>query len=994
MTNYSQSQNVVARHYELEQMITAITQQRITVLYGKSGQGKTILAQSAREAMHEQFPDGILWTTLGPHDNMLQIYQDVIMQYKNTAHIPHSENIAYGEMFRCIRDKQILLICDDVRTNTDAQYILTALPNTCHILFLTCNQQLLPNEKSIELGLMSRNESRELLIQSSGRTDIKDTEWDLIAEHLGYFPLALKMAGALLTNNSWKNIAHIIENAPCTPIEPWQQKIFAVMRAAISVMEPELRQRYAELVIFPEGVAISAIGIARLWQMTGNMTAEQSNEALRLFRANYLIETDGTLHKAQQDYLHTITTEEQRQVLHRKLAASYGDPDCWAALPEEADQYGWKWLAWHVLQAKEEAQLRNLLLNATYCQLKIANAGCRALIADMNLIAEDQVIQQLKLALQIGQGVLEKYPEELQNQIYGRNRELKQCMHTWQERKPPYMSIQFQSLPIVTENVLKIFEEYIDDNVSCAFSPDGHHILGPSWDDALRVWELQTGRTIQILDGHEVKVNCCAYSPNGRYALSGSWDQTLRVWNLQTGQTIQVLKGHTEGIVSCAFSPDGKYALSGSWDTTLRVWDTENWQTAQILNGHTGGIHACAYSPNGKHALSASEDKTLRVWDLASGKTIQVLKGHTEGVHCCAYHPDGRSALSGSGDNTLRVWDLQTGQMIQVLEGHTEGVTTCAYSLDGKYVLSASDDGTLRVWDLQNRQIERIVAGHTGAIDACAYSPDGHHIVSVSRDVREWNCESGKMTRILGEDASANSSCAYSPDGKYILIASYKGILRIRERKSGQVIKILEGHTGSVYACAYSPDGKYALSASGDTTLRVWNTESGQTVQIFNGHTRGIHACAYSPDGKYTLSGSPDGRLRVWETESWQTAQILEGHTRGIHACTYSPDGKYALSASEDKTLRVWDLASGKTMRILEGHTRGIYACAYSPDGKHALSGSADGTLQVWETQTGQPLAVWHYGSQIRCCAFSHDGTQIICGGDMGVVQFLKLEGI
>ena len=46
-------------------------------------------------------------------------------------------------------------------------------------------------------------------------------------------------------------------------------------------------------------------------------------------------------------------------------------------------------------------------------------------------------------------------------------------------------------------------------------------------------------------------------------------DHTLRLWDLESGQTLQTLKGGYSNSVSA----DGRHALSGSYDNTPRLWD-------------------------------------------------------------------------------------------------------------------------------------------------------------------------------------------------------------------------------------------------------------------------------------------------------------------------------------------------------------------------------------------------------------------------------------
>src|SRR5262245_57660555 len=45
--------------------------------------------------------------------------------------------------------------------------------------------------------------------------------------------------------------------------------------------------------------------------------------------------------------------------------------------------------------------------------------------------------------------------------------------------------------------------------------------------------------------GHVSEINSVAFSPNGKYALSGSDDKRLRLWDVETGRPIRVLEGHS-----------------------------------------------------------------------------------------------------------------------------------------------------------------------------------------------------------------------------------------------------------------------------------------------------------------------------------------------------------------------------------------------------------------------------------------------------------------
>jgi GTPase SAR1 family protein len=73
--------------------------------------------------------------------------------------------------------------------------------------------------------------------------------------------------------------------------------------------------------------------------------------------------------------------------------------------------------------------------------------------------------------------------------------------------------------------------------------------------------------------GHIAGINSVAFSPDGKWALSGSADNTLRLWEVESGRCLRVLEGHSDSVWSVAWSGDGRHAFSAALNGVWRSWD-------------------------------------------------------------------------------------------------------------------------------------------------------------------------------------------------------------------------------------------------------------------------------------------------------------------------------------------------------------------------------------------------------------------------------------
>ena len=157
---------------------------------------------------------------------------------------------------------------------------------------------------------------------------------------------------------------------------------------------------------------------------------------------------------------------------------------------------------------------------------------------------------------------------------------------------------------------------------------------------------------LPLLSGDAAPPQACRrHTGMDQHLASGSLDQTIRLWDLQTGESLQVLRGHTGGVWSLAFSPDGQTLVSGSDDQTIRLWNLQTGQCFQVLHEHTSWVSSLVFSADGQILVSGSHDRTIKLWDVDTGRCIRTLTVDRlyEGMNI-----QGESGLTSAQKGTLK----------------------------------------------------------------------------------------------------------------------------------------------------------------------------------------------------------------------------------------------------------------------------------------------------------------------------------------------------
>lgn len=167
-----------------------------------------------------------------------------------------------------------------------------------------------------------------------------------------------------------------------------------------------------------------------------------------------------------------------------------------------------------------------------------------------------------------------------------------------------------------------------------------------------RVWDLQSGQCVRVLQGHCDAVHAAVYATNGTRIVTCSFDNTARVWDACSGACLGVLP-HDEAPTVAVASADGGVVVTVAGDGA-RLWRVEEVE-GQAASGveqqqqqlgccvevaRLGGLGATvadvAMSPDGLLAAVCGQDGGVLVYETARGTVVGVFCADAP-CRCCAF---------------------------------------------------------------------------------------------------------------------------------------------------------------------------------------------------------------------------------------------------------------------------------------------------------------------------------------------------------------------
>ena len=269
--------------------------------------------------------------------------------------------------------------------------------------------------------------------------------------------------------------------------------------------------------------------------------------------------------------------------------------------------------------------------------------------------------------------------------------------------------------------VLKGHERWIP---SIAFSPDGSTLASGSLTGTVKLWDMDTGQTLDSFKAHSASVTWMAFSPNGKDLATCSWDGTAKLWRIPRERARDVIAHHAAAITALDVSLDGQQVVSGSAQGTVKVCDASTGAELASPPPHELRVRLVKFLDGQRMVLSAGDGNTVRLWAVKKNKHLREFKldriasTWSFGGHPLGVAPDGAILDAGNLHGTVDLWQTSNGERIGQLQHGSQQVTCVIFSLDGTRLVSGGEDHQVRLWDVSTSKLLRTFANHRGAVDA------------------------------------------------------------------------------------------------------------------------------------------------------------------------------------------------------------------------------------------------------------------------------------
>ena len=494
----------------------------------------------------------------------------------------------------------------------------------------------------------------------------------------------------------------------------------------------------------------------------------------------------------------------------------------------------------------------------------------------------------------------------------------------------------------------------------------------------LRRWQSEIDpRAHKYFSLHRGRAGSLAFGSDGKLLATAN-GKTILLWDANGRKARDALEVHQAFVTSIVFSPDGRHMASASEEGRIVVHDVETWEAVEFQAKGEDLALCLAFSPDSKFLVSGHENKSIKVWNVGDHQMLgSPLSGHQGAVTAVAFSPDQQTFASTGKDKHVVLWNLETLEATGSVMGQSSDLTAVVFSPDGETIAAGDVDGKIQLWDVKSQKSRFLYTGRE--VSGLTFLGTGH-IVSGSVDgaIAVWDLSADtpvQKEHITGY-GETKAKFAFSHDGKLTARASGDLVTLFGFSASGLNPDRLLGHDGQVTGIRFSADGNTLASVAEDGAARVWNVVNRRLLRTIplDQEERPL-ALGRGPTDFLLASTNSAGQLQVRHFDAQKRERRILENSTGPALVSFSADGRILVSKVDD-IVQLWDTTNGKVIGQQLPSDSVATRIPLSPDGKIVALGNDEGWVDLVPTTGGNGLRC-NVPQKSLPMAFSPDGKRL-----------------
>ena len=527
-------------------------------------------------------------------------------------------------------------------------------------------------------------------------------------------------------------------------------------------------------------------------------------------------------------------------------------------------------------------------------------------------------------------------------------------------------------------------------------SKDGKLLATGDEAGEIKIWDVN-GRSFTLrhtLKEHKAMVSCIRFNDYGTKMLSGSWDRSAILWDVETGKVLQVFPDKEWVFGVSFYNADNTIAITSN---IVRIWSVEQNKVIDSLFFYSGEyfIHSFEISNNHKRALVAVGSSLIH-YDLEGRRIIAKINSREGEFSSARWSEDESTVIAVSNPNyewsesehksglhgkipSLYIIDANTFSVLrEEKRGFNDIIQSARFCENDKSIITTTNDGDITLWDLNSSGLFSAFRNYGCAVFDAVPLLSGDFVSVNGSSLRIWtkerslyrDCLENRQNDLHSITLSNDGSCASTNGFRETKIWALPGWELVATANLGYVL--------SPCSTITSNNDYFAMINSQDSVITVFDMGTGERFDL-TGHHDIISSLSFSPDDNFLVSSSHDNSVILWDWKNKSIKRCMEEHKDCVHDVRFSPDGKLIASASRDQSIHLWHVFDND-MHSLNDHKGTVFCISFSPDGKYLASVDGKGFVIVWDLKTLASKWNVHLDELgLHHVEYSPDGSSLLC---------------